>query len=121
MELEDNPIAYWNDMSNVYPDLALIAVKYLSVVATSVPCERLFSKAGYIMDEKRNRMKGLKLHKQLFLNQVNKSLWQTKARKKYQRSVDRSKSNMKTGCPEGIDFNGQNTYVALQSSIINSA
>ena len=75
INLSEDPMGYWADMTNMFSNLAPIAIKYLSVVATSVPCERLFSKAGHIMSEKRNRLKGPKLHKQLFLNQIDKSLW----------------------------------------------
>ena len=74
-DLEANPIKYWTDMAKAFPDLSKIALKYLSVVATSVTCERLFSKAENIMTEKRNRLKGQKLHMQIFLNEVDRSLW----------------------------------------------
>ena len=39
------------------------------------PCKRLFFKAGNIMTEKINRLKGQKLHMQIFLNEVDRSLW----------------------------------------------
>jgi predicted nucleic acid-binding Zn ribbon protein len=42
--------------------------KRLCVVATSIPCERIFSKAGQILSEKRSRMKSSKLLMILFLN-----------------------------------------------------
>ncbi|KAL5238824.1 hypothetical protein ACI65C_006234 [Semiaphis heraclei] len=44
--LSDDPLLIWKDMCNVYPILSKVAVKYLVPVATSVPSERLFSKAG---------------------------------------------------------------------------
>ncbi|XP_051176413.1 uncharacterized protein LOC127291369 [Leptopilina boulardi] len=56
-----------------------IALKYLTVVATSVPSERLFSKTGILMNDKRNRLEGSKLHKQLFLGAVDEALWMIKA------------------------------------------
>ncbi|KAL4144085.1 hypothetical protein QTP88_006315 [Uroleucon formosanum] len=44
--LTDNLLLLWNDITTVYPTLSNVALKYLSTVATSVPCERLFFKAG---------------------------------------------------------------------------
>ncbi|KAL5238826.1 hypothetical protein ACI65C_006236 [Semiaphis heraclei] len=43
--LSDDPLLIWKNMCNVYPILSKVAVKYLVPVATSVPSERLFSKA----------------------------------------------------------------------------
>jgi hypothetical protein len=42
--------------------------KRVGVVATSVACERLFSKAGQILSEKRSRMKSSKSWMMMFLN-----------------------------------------------------
>lgn len=40
----------------------------LSVPATSVPCERIFSKTGQIISERRNRLSHNKVEKIIFLN-----------------------------------------------------
>lgn len=56
-KLKENPMFYWSrQYKMIYPyqnDLTLtkIAKKYLPVVATSVPSERLFSRAGNILTE----------------------------------------------------------------------
>jgi len=63
----------------MYPHIAKIAEPYLSLVATSVPSERLFSKAGNIMTTKRNRLKGEKLQQLLFLNSLNVDDWHLKS------------------------------------------
>ncbi|KAJ8368561.1 hypothetical protein SKAU_G00085890 [Synaphobranchus kaupii] len=41
----ENPLLYWEKHVAVYPHLYSLAKKYLSLPATSVPCERIFSKA----------------------------------------------------------------------------
>ena len=63
-----DPLHWWNDRKALYPRLYTVVKKRLCVVATSVPCERIFSKAGQILSEKRSRMKSSKLSMILFLN-----------------------------------------------------
>ena len=47
------PLQWWNLNKHVLPNLAKLAQKYLGIVATSVPSERLFSVAGNIVSAKR--------------------------------------------------------------------
>lgn len=65
----ENPLAWWNDRKALYPRLYILAKKRLCITATSVPCERLFSKAGQIITDQRSRLKPGKASKVLFLNQ----------------------------------------------------
>ncbi|XP_015121184.1 zinc finger BED domain-containing protein 1-like [Diachasma alloeum] len=51
-----DPINFWMHHKENTPALGRIVLKYLSTVATSVPCERLFSLASNIITEKRNRL-----------------------------------------------------------------
>ncbi|XP_067010494.2 E3 SUMO-protein ligase ZBED1 isoform X1 [Anabrus simplex] len=62
-----NPLDYWKKNEGRYPSLALLAKRYLSV-ATSVPAERIFSKAGLILSRQRNRLSGSMVDKIVFLN-----------------------------------------------------
>jgi len=55
----------------MYPLLKKVAEPNLSVIATSVPSGRLFSKADNIMSDSRNRLKGEKLQLLLFLNSLS--------------------------------------------------
>ena len=48
--------------------LQSVARVCLSTVATSVPSERLFSKAGELVSAKRNRIKAKNVDMMLFLN-----------------------------------------------------
>ncbi|CAG9862308.1 unnamed protein product [Phyllotreta striolata] len=65
--LKDNPLEIWEEMKLVYPNLFKLAQKYLGILATSVPSERLFSKAGAIATKNRSRLTGKRLSKLLFL------------------------------------------------------
>lgn len=54
--IEEDPLAWWKVNSLLFPNLALLARKYLSVPATSTPSERLFSASGNIITSKRSRL-----------------------------------------------------------------
>ena len=57
LDQKSDVLRYWlKECNSVYPTLSLIATKYLAVVATSVPSERLFSIAGNIMTEYRSQL-----------------------------------------------------------------
>ncbi|CAG8527085.1 10395_t:CDS:2 [Dentiscutata heterogama] len=51
-----NPLAWWKDKSGIYLALSNLARKYLSVLATSVLSERLFSDAGLHIMALHNRL-----------------------------------------------------------------
>jgi hypothetical protein len=48
-----NPLDYWRKNAGQFPHLAKQAEKLLSIPATSVPCERLFSAAGILVSKRR--------------------------------------------------------------------
>lgn len=70
-----NPLEDWELLRSQYPTLYKIAMKYLSILATSVPCERLFSRAGNILRKARNRLSGIHMDQLLFLSNVDEGLW----------------------------------------------
>lgn len=67
-DMKENPLQVWEDSKSIYPSLHLVARKYAHLVATSVPAERLFSKAGNLATVKRNRLTCGRLSKLLFLS-----------------------------------------------------
>ncbi|XP_036067046.1 zinc finger BED domain-containing protein 4-like [Oryzias melastigma] len=63
-----DPLQYWKNNRKTYPHLYLLALKYLCTPSSSVPCERVFSKAGELVSKRRNRLGAKTLQKLLFLN-----------------------------------------------------
>ena len=51
--LEERPLEWWSKRSACYGNMAKIARKYLGTPATTVPCERLFSLAGHVVQKRR--------------------------------------------------------------------
>jgi hypothetical protein len=54
MPLDSNPLLWWKVHQNTYPLLANLAQKYLSIPATSVASERVFSTAGDLVTAQRS-------------------------------------------------------------------
>lgn len=52
----DNPYTWWSQNKKRFPMLSVLGLHYLRPPATSVPSERLFSAAGNLHDDKRNRI-----------------------------------------------------------------
>lgn len=65
----ENPLVWWSERKKIYPRLYEIVKTRLCIIATSVPCERIFSKAGQVLTERRSRLKENKVSQILFLNQ----------------------------------------------------
>ena len=53
LEIDGYILAWWKDNQRRLPTLSKVARKFLCIPATSVPSERLFSKAGLIITTKR--------------------------------------------------------------------
>ena len=64
---------FWRVHEHIFPGLALLAKKYLSVQASSAAVERMFSIAGHIFSVKRRRL-GIKFFSQLLLLKLNENL-----------------------------------------------
>ncbi|KAJ4922851.1 hypothetical protein JOQ06_025923 [Pogonophryne albipinna] len=63
-----DPLSWWESKASVYPRLVKGMARRLCIVATSVPSERIFSKTGQIITERRQRINPSKLRHLVFLN-----------------------------------------------------
>lgn len=48
-----DPLAWWKEHQHEYPRIAVLARRFLCIAPTSVPCERAFPKAGWIVNKRR--------------------------------------------------------------------
>jgi len=62
-----DPLSWWKREQQSFPILAQLARKYLCVCGTSVPSERLFSHAGYIVNELRTHLSPENVNMLVFL------------------------------------------------------
>lgn len=53
IDIEDCPQQWWSNHEGAHSMVACLARKYLATPATSVPCERMFSLSGHIVNKKR--------------------------------------------------------------------
>ncbi|XP_054744485.1 zinc finger BED domain-containing protein 4-like [Anastrepha obliqua] len=68
LDRKANPYKWWLANENQYPNLSKFAKVYLSSPGSSVYSERLFSEAGNIYDEKRNRLLQKNAEKLVFIH-----------------------------------------------------
>ena len=65
---DKNPLDWWKTREHIMSNLSKCAKKYLGIVATSVPSERLFSQAGLVVSDRRSCLKPENVEMMLFLN-----------------------------------------------------
>ena len=70
--LDSNPLEWWKDRKLAYPSLSKLVRKRYSMVATSVPSERLFSTAGNVIRERRSCLLPDNADKLIFLHENTK-------------------------------------------------
>ncbi len=62
-----NVLNYWNSSKSLYPNLARIAQRVLSIPATNTSVERLFSHSGNTVTNRRTRLDADKVNNLLFI------------------------------------------------------
>ena len=65
---DTDSLAWWKDNSDTYSRFSVLARRYLAVPSTSVPSERIFSAAGWIVTKLRNRLSSSCIDQIIFLN-----------------------------------------------------
>lgn len=68
LEWKGDPLLWWKENGPQYPYLRKVVQKNFCCLATSVPCERAFSRAGLFVSDRRNRLSGTKTKMLMFLN-----------------------------------------------------
>lgn len=68
ISLQDDPLKWWKENSFRFPKLSVLAKHYLCIPASSVPSERVFSKAGELVNDRRASLKPNIVDKLIFLN-----------------------------------------------------
>ncbi|XP_071036960.1 zinc finger BED domain-containing protein 4-like, partial [Parasteatoda tepidariorum] len=68
IERKESPLNWWEKNQNNFPILSKLVYKYLSPPASSVYSERLFSEAGIIYEQRRNRILPKNAEQLLFLH-----------------------------------------------------
>lgn len=63
-----DPLRWWEDRRYVYKHLYSLMKGRFCIPATSVPCERIFSKTGQILTDRRSSLSPSKVEKIVFLN-----------------------------------------------------
>ena len=66
-----DPLIFWLKNKNNFGHLYDYAIKYLTAIATSVPSERVFSKAGHVLNKRRANLTGKHAEDLIFLNQFS--------------------------------------------------
>ena len=70
-----NPLQIWENLKTTYPHVYEVAMEFIPLLSSSIPCEKLFSHAGLIGNQLRNRLSGKHLNMLNFLRSVPEELW----------------------------------------------
>lgn len=72
---DENPLKIWEALKHQFPHMYNLAMLFVPTLATSVPSERLFSLAGRIMTDDRNRLLPRHLSQRIFLASIDEKYW----------------------------------------------
>lgn len=80
--IEIKPLDWWKCNSTRFPGLAVLAQRYLSITATSVPAERVFSACGVLVNKLCSSLAPSSIDAMIFLAKIKSQLHQSKPRKR---------------------------------------
>ena len=63
-----NPLSWWKKSQSKYPKLAKLARQFLCIIASSVPCERVFSKSGWCVNKRRTLLSDANVSNLVFIS-----------------------------------------------------
>ena len=63
-----DPLVWWSKHQHKFPRIAKLARRYLCITATSLPCERVFSKGGWLVNKRRCSLSHDRIATLLFLS-----------------------------------------------------
>jgi len=63
-----DPLEWWRQNYYNFPHLSILVRRMFCCQATSVPCERIFSKTGLLINDRRSNLKPEKVKQIIFLN-----------------------------------------------------
>ena len=71
---DTNILKWWKCNRGLFPNLFKLVKVYLHIPATSVPSERIFSLAGYIVRSRRSNILPVNVDKHIFLKKNNEHI-----------------------------------------------
>ncbi|MGH0161485.1 UNVERIFIED_CONTAM: hypothetical protein FKN15_041041 [Acipenser sinensis] len=72
LDISEEPLIWWENNQTRFPSLAALAKSMLSIPATSIPSERVFSKAGMLVNKLCSSLKPENVDAVIFLNKNRK-------------------------------------------------
>ncbi|KAF9409722.1 hypothetical protein HW555_011012 [Spodoptera exigua] len=121
--IKQDPKIYWRQ-EDKYPKLKKLAQKYLSYPMSSVASERLFSTAGLIQNDLRNRLSADNLNKLCFLNKnLQKDLEEEMLERRLEELFGSTEENEKVALEhDATEQTNENLLEVLEpSSLVNNS
>lgn len=62
------PLKWWKEHRLIYPAIFRLFIQHFNIMVTSIPCERMFSKSGILINDRKTRLTTKKVSQMMFLN-----------------------------------------------------